>query len=173
MIPSFHDIQKGEKWKHWEILFSWAPKLFAESWLSAPNAKQKYGDRVMKEKWRLASLLCQTKEEHSRLVPQELCPHPWWVGKGYIVRQEYVIRIKAVAALWMSEWICTVMSDSAAPRTISCQAPPSMGFSGKNTGVGCHFFLQGIFSTQGSNLGLPHCRQTSYCLSHQGSTVLW
>ena len=28
-------------------------------------------------------------------------------------------------------------------------------FPGKNTGVGCHFFLQGIFPTQGSNLGSP------------------
>ena len=42
-------------------------------------------------------------------------------------------------------------------------------FPGKNTGVGCHFFLQGIFPTQGSNPGLPHYRQTLYCLSHQGS----
>ena len=40
---------------------------------------------------------------------------------------------------------------------------------GKNTGVGCHFLLQGIFPIQGSNLGLPHSRQTLYCLSHQGS----
>ena len=30
---------------------------------------------------------------------------------------------------------------------------------GKTTGVGCHAFLQGIFATQGSNPGLPHCRQ--------------
>ena len=30
---------------------------------------------------------------------------------------------------------------------------------GKNTGVGCHFLLQGIFPTQGSNLGLLHCRR--------------
>ena len=29
---------------------------------------------------------------------------------------------------------------------------------GKSTGVGCHFLLQGIFPTQGSNPGLPHCR---------------
>ena len=42
-------------------------------------------------------------------------------------------------------------------------------FSGKSTGVGCHFLLQGIFLTQGSNPGLPHCRQTLYCLCHQGS----
>ena len=29
----------------------------------------------------------------------------------------------------------------------------------KNTGVGCHHLLQGIFLTQGSNLGFRHCRQ--------------
>ena len=33
-------------------------------------------------------------------------------------------------------------------------------FPGKKTGVGCHFLLQGFFLTQGSNLGLLHCRQT-------------
>ena len=43
---------------------------------------------------------------------------------------------------------------------------------GKNTRVGCHFLLQGLFPTQGSNPGLPHCRQTLYCLSHQGSHIL-
>ena len=40
---------------------------------------------------------------------------------------------------------------------------------GKNTGVGCHFLLQRIFLTQGSNPGLPHCRQMLYRLSRQGS----
>ena len=39
---------------------------------------------------------------------------------------------------------------------------------GKNTGVGCHAFLQGIFPTPGSNSGLPHCRQILYHLSHKG-----
>ena len=34
--------------------------------------------------------------------------------------------------------------------------------------MGCHFLLQGIFPTQGSNPGLPHCGQTLYCPSHQG-----
>ena len=34
---------------------------------------------------------------------------------------------------------------------------------GKNTGVGCHALLQRIFPTQGSSLGLPHCRQILYC----------
>ena len=42
-------------------------------------------------------------------------------------------------------------------------------FQSKSTGVGCHFLLQGIFPTQGSNPGLSHCRQMLYHLSHQGS----
>ena len=37
------------------------------------------------------------------------------------------------------------------PRTIALQALLSMGFSSKNTGVGCHALLQGIFLTQGLN----------------------
>ena len=45
-------------------------------------------------------------------------------------------------------------------------------FPGKSTGVGCHFLLQGIFPTQGLNLGLLHCRQTLYHLSYQGSLAL-
>ena len=32
---------------------------------------------------------------------------------------------------------------------------------GKNTGVGCRALLQGIFPTQESNPGLPHCRPDS------------
>ena len=44
-------------------------------------------------------------------------------------------------------------------------------FLGKNTGVGCHFHLQRIFPTQGSNPGLQYCRQTLYHLSHQGSPL--
>ena len=43
----------------------------------------------------------------------------------------------------------------------------SWDFPGKSTGVGCHFLLQSIFLTQGSNLGLPHCKQTLYHLSHR------
>ena len=46
-------------------------------------------------------------------------------------------------------------------------------FLGKNTRVGCRFLLQGIFLTQGLNLGLPHCRQIVHRLSHQGSREEW
>ena len=39
----------------------------------------------------------------------------------------------------------------------------------KYTGVGGLSLLQGIFPTQGSNPGLPHCRRILYQLSHKGS----
>ena len=39
---------------------------------------------------------------------------------------------------------------------------------GQNTGVGSLSLLQGIFPTQGSNPGLPHCRQILYQLSQGG-----
>ena len=51
-----------------------------------------------------------------------------------------------------------VVSDSVTPWTVAHQASLSMNFPGKNTGVGCHFLFQGIFLSQGSNLGLLHCR---------------
>ena len=55
---------------------------------------------------------------------------------------------------------------------MDCSSPGSSvhGHSlGKNTRGGCHALLHGIFPIQGSNPGLPHCRQILYCLSHQGS----
>ena len=46
------------------------------------------------------------------------------------------------------------------------------GFPGKNTGVGCHFLLQGIFPTQGSNPYLLHWQANSLPLSHQGNSII-
>ena len=39
---------------------------------------------------------------------------------------------------------------------------------GKNTGVGGQPLLQGVFLTKGLNLGVFHCRQILYHLSHHG-----
>ena len=55
----------------------------------------------------------------------------------------------------------------ATPYMAAHQAPPSLGFSRQEHWSGWHSLLQGIFPTQGSNPGLPHCRQTLYCLSHR------
>ena len=60
----------------------------------------------------------------------------------------------------------------AHPRTTRIQASSSTEHPSSmdcRTRVGNHSLLQAIFLTQGSNLGLLHCRQILYCLSHQGS----
>ena len=66
------------------------------------------------------------------------------------------------------------MSDSVQPhRRQPTRRPRPWDSPGKNTGVGCHFLLQGIFPTQGSNPGLLHFRQTLYCLLSQFGTSLF
>ena len=54
-------------------------------------------------------------------------------------------------------------------QTVAFQGPLSKGSPSKDTGVGCHSLLQGIFLTQGLNSGLLHCRKFLYQLSYQGS----
>ena len=64
----------------------------------------------------------------------------------------------------------SVVSDSLWPcGLLAHQAPQSTEFSRQEYWSGLPFPSPGIFPTQGSNLGLPHCRQMLYCLSHQGS----
>ena len=64
---------------------------------------------------------------------------------------------------------CLILCD---PIDCSLQAPHPRHFSGKNTGEGCHFLLQGIFPTQGQNPCRLHCRWILYSLSHQGSSFI-
>ena len=64
---------------------------------------------------------------------------------------------------------CLILSNP-----INCSPPGSCQWDspGKNTGVGCHFLLQGIFLTQILNprlLGLLHWQADSLQLSHLGT----
>ena len=55
-------------------------------------------------------------------------------------------------------WLCD-------PMNCICSLPGSSvhgNSPGKNTGVGCHAFLQGIFPTQGLNPSLPHHKWILY-----------
>ena len=63
-------------------------------------------------------------------------------------------------------WVCSVVSNSAAPWPAARRVLCPWDFPGKNSGVACHFLPQGIFLTQGLNpclQGLLHCRRILYC----------
>ena len=57
---------------------------------------------------------------------------------------------------------CSVVSDSLQPHGLQhARLLCPWDFPGKNIGVGCHFFLQGVFLTQGSNSCLLHWQADS------------
>ena len=80
----------------------------------------------------------------------------------------------------MSSSLCAVGAQSlqSSPtlgNPMDCSLPGSSDHGdspGKNTGVGCHSLLQGIFPTQGLKPSLLHCRTILYWLSQWGSTLL-
>ena len=75
----------------------------------------------------------------------------------------YPYKVKMLVA--QRVWFCAI------PRTIVGQSMALFCPSNYPGWSGNHSLLQGIFLTQESNLGLPHCRQILY-LSHQGSPSL-
>ena len=70
----------------------------------------------------------------------------------YLLNEAYILKV-VISSLSRVQLFVT-------PWTAACWSPLSMDFPSKNTGVGCHFLLQEIFLTQGSNLGLLHCWQS-------------
>ena len=110
-----------------------------------------------------------------------LCINPHLVHKTdiyYICLQNsrcytYFLK-KARATWWLENWLTYTLCLVAQSCPTLCDptdcCPPGSSVHGdspgKNTEVGCHALLQGIFSTQGLNPGLPHCRRILYRLSH-------
>ena len=89
------------------------------------------------------------------ITPQlhQWCQHPAHYVCGYLVAH-------------LCPTLCDPMDCSPPGSSVHGDSP------GKNTGVGCHALFLGIFPIQGSNPGLPHCRQILYHLSHRGRGVL-
>ena len=88
---------------------------------------------------------------------------------GFLQRRQILYHLSYQVNLMSNQFSRSVVSDSLQPHESQPARLCPWDSPGKNTGVGCHALLQGIFSTQGSNPSLPHCRQILYHLSHQGS----
>ena len=115
---------------------------------------------------------------HMHIILQELC-----VSKIqcmymfiYLCMSKYLyksinidlpIHIYVCVYIYESE-SCSVVSDFLRPHGLYS----SWSSPGQNSGLGSLSLLQVIFPTQGSNPGLPHCRQILYQLSHKGSPYI-
>ena len=69
----------------------------------------------------------------------------------------YLFYIQYNSACMLS---CSAVSDFLQPPGLQLLCP--WNFPGKNTRVGCHFLLQGILPTQGSNPCLFHCWEPTH-----------
>ena len=80
----------------------------------------------------------------------------WWTGRAGVL---WFMGLRGVGHDWETElnW------------TEDCRLLCPWDFPGMNTGVGCHFFLQGILPIQGRNLHLLYWQADSLSLSHQES----
>ena len=88
-------------------------------------------------------------------------PGAWKIGLSTAVKGQAILLCKLTpnrAFLQEYYFQCSValshVRHFASPWTVALQAPLSMDFPGKNTGLSCHFLHQGIFLTQGSKLHL-------------------
>ena len=105
----------------------------------------------------------------SHIVCMSLSTVLWASPRQGLCSSNFCTPVLCCAVLWLVAQSCLTFCN---PKDCNPPGPFVHGGSpGKNTGVGCHALLQGIFPIQESNLGLLHCRQILYQLSYQGSLV--
>ena len=143
-------------------------RLFATLWATARQAPLSMGFS-RQQYWSGLPCPLQGIFPNQGLNPHLLCLLHWEVGSlplAPLGQPQWWIHVINTAKSESERW--SVVSDSLWPHGL--YSP--WNSPGQNTGVGSHSLLQGIFPTQGSNPGLPHCRWILYQLSHQGSPII-
>ena len=96
----------------------------------------------------------------------------------YIYLHIYLFAIWFIIGYWVYSSLCYTMKLKVKVTQSCLTLCHPMDYNrpwnspGQNTAVGSLTLLPGIFPTQGSNLGLPHCRRILHQLSYQGILVL-
>ena len=143
-------------------------RLFHSSPSSSPNQCRTSGLLLL-----LLSVLIFWVRNHKSMILQLKCKG--WTERDQDIRDHNTLKNSINDDLYH---LCThkIKSDVKVlvspvwffmtPCTVTRQVP-LWNSSGKNTGVGNHSLLQGIFLIQGLSLSLLHCKQIPYKLSHQ------
>ena len=101
-----------------------------------------------------------------------LFPWRFWVKHGSTQVKGSEVLAPSYLPPTTIEWVsksCSVMSNSLQPHALHS----SWNSPGQNAGVGGLSLLQGIFPTQGSNLGLLHCRLILYSWATREAQEYW
>ena len=119
-------------------------------------------------------------------------------GKGYPLQysglenphgqrsREGTVHGVAKSQTWLSDWSDLIWSDKKKLVKVKvqivqsdltlcwpCELYSPWNSPGQNIRVGSLSLLQGVFSTQGSDPGLPHCRWILYQLRHREAQEYW
>ena len=105
--------------------------------------------------------------------PTTCSPYPWQAHSSMMA---LFLNRPSIQIILGNQCVCvshSVMSESLRPHGLQpARLLCPWDFPGKNTGVGCHSFLQGIFPTQELNLHLLHWQSSSLSsepLGNQGA----
>ena len=106
--------------------------------------------------WRTVALLCcvSAAQQHELAVSIHTSPlsraslSPLGLIPGHRVELPALYRSFPLS-IYFTHAVCSVVSDSLRPHGLEpARLLCPWNFSGRNTGVGCHFLLQGIFSAR-------------------------
>jgi len=147
----------------WRVYRPWDPchclYLYTSATESATSEDSRSPPRIKKQ--RFVAVVFNFQYRLLKLISAALLWNPifFFHFKGHVRWRDKGV---CCPPKWV-KWSRSVMSDSLP----LCGLQPArllhpQDFPGKSSGEGFHFLLQGIFLTQGSNPGLPHCRQTPY-----------
>ena len=137
---------KTSEFRAKKSLFQGQARRTGDSGSRTPNSAMVFKEKFLQAKFR---------------VRVEGCVTFFWLVGGKVTRpwpRNLVLCLKLPSSTWV-ESLATLLSYVqlfVTPWTVAYQTPLSMGFSRHKYWNGCHFLLQGIFLTQGSNPHLLH-----------------
>ena len=161
-------LDRGLDSKYWDnLLFSWLFFTPYCHWVGIPSSGVSFATAsLITDGIRFWFFVSRSVEEGNKIYLRY-----WTTWRIFVFQLKDAVKRK-----WKCESLSRVLP-SATPWTVARQAPLSMEFSRQEIlEWGCHFLLQGIFPTQGSNLNSQHLLQwqaDSSPLSQLGSPRMY
>ena len=164
----------GQNWPRQGLLNIWKVEKRQQPQPSGTPFTRRHRDGQKQRYIAWATMSAESLAPHLTLLPDSwqwlLTPtvaqiHPWILGCGpteaATYSQEQVSLVKSEKVQLLSRVSLFGAPWTPGPARLLCP----WDSPGKNTGVGCHFLLQGVFLRQGLNLVLLHYRQILYSLT--------